>query len=89
MDSMSVPRRATIIAVCAVAAAAVAVLGARALSASASEDGKPPRPVTPAVTGTGPAAPRVHQVPTPAPTDYWTRERVEQAEPAPMPITDE
>ncbi|MGI5170008.1 hypothetical protein ACQEU3_37210 [Spirillospora sp. CA-253888] len=35
-----------------------------------------------------PAAPTSHR-PDPVPSEYWTKERVENARPAPMPITEE
>jgi hypothetical protein len=73
--SLPASTRLRVLAATVVAAAVVIAVAARAAGAPAS--------------GGDPASPESHREPAPAPTDYWTKERMENAEPAPMPITDE
>ncbi|MFC9970265.1 hypothetical protein ACFVH6_05110 [Spirillospora sp. NPDC127200] len=55
------------------------VLGAARVLNAASRPSPPPQ---------DPATPTSHK-PAPVPSDYWTKERMESARPAPMPITEE
>ncbi len=75
---MALPRK-TGLAVLVAAVAVGLILGAtRALNAS-NRPTPPPK---------DPAAPTSHR-PDPAPSDYWTKERMESARPAPMPTIEE